>query len=77
MEKPSPMIAEWRVWSEKNKPQNEDAFFRCFCDAWGMAVDATVPDLERDLNVMQAKNKRLEDEVRFLDEVLNGRMIVK
>jgi hypothetical protein len=29
----------WKVWVEKHRPQNEEAFWICFTDAWRVCED--------------------------------------
>jgi hypothetical protein len=45
------MNEAWRRWAADNKPQNEEAFYRCFQDAWAMAtaewVGLTDDELEK------------------------------
>ena len=62
----SAMSEAWRRWAADNKPQNEEAFYKCFQDAWAMATTEHL-----------ARINRLEDKIRFMDEALNGRMVYK
>ena len=43
----NPLNEAWRRWAADNKPQNEEAFYKCFTDAWAMAATEYLARFEK------------------------------
>jgi len=64
------MIPSWHDWCRKYRPQNEEAFFICWSDAWECADavhQAVIAELEREIRQVRARNERLEEEINWID----------
>jgi len=64
------MIPSWHDWCRKHRPQNEEAFFICWSDAWNKAEEehqAVIAELEREIRQVRARNQRLEEEINWVE----------